>query len=93
LPHHNSREWVEFKKLLQRPWSRRLWVVQDALLSVSPYIMCGKKIVAWEDFIVWCTTKQLSGSQAWLKRGSEKSAVPPILMLTCQSIGTITNLM
>lgn len=37
-------------RLLNRPWWRRVWVLQEVALSPSPTIYCGKRTLEWRDF-------------------------------------------
>lgn len=41
--------WTATYKLLQRPYFRWLWIVQELALASSPTVFCGKKGVAWTD--------------------------------------------
>lgn len=36
--------------LLQAPWFKRLWVVQEFALSQNRFVICGTKAVSWQDF-------------------------------------------
>ena len=46
--------WVEILKLFRRGWFSRLWVIQEAVLSLNLYVKCGPAVVGWEDFTLWC---------------------------------------
>ncbi|EQB47090.1 hypothetical protein CGLO_13799 [Colletotrichum gloeosporioides Cg-14] len=35
--------------ILSRPWFQRVWVLQELILSKSPWIQCGHQRVRWED--------------------------------------------
>ncbi|KAF2972895.1 hypothetical protein GQX73_g516 [Xylaria multiplex] len=37
------------KGLLFRPWFRRIWVLQELVLSEKPWVQCGTKQVRWRD--------------------------------------------
>ncbi|KAI0107265.1 heterokaryon incompatibility protein-domain-containing protein [Nemania sp. FL0031] len=37
-------------RLLERPWFRRLWVLQEAALAKSVILHCGKRRVGWDQF-------------------------------------------
>jgi ankyrin repeat protein len=41
-----------FEDLLQRPWFRRVWIVQEVANARSAKIMCGKKLVSTRIFTV-----------------------------------------
>lgn len=38
------------QKLFARPWFRRVWVLQEALLACEVDVMCGDRKVSWEAF-------------------------------------------
>ncbi|VUC26144.1 unnamed protein product [Clonostachys rosea] len=38
----------EIRELLDRPWWRRTWVVQEAVLAKKLVIMCGEELVSWD---------------------------------------------
>ena len=49
---HKTREWRAVKLLLQQPYWRRLWVMQELTLSDEPpEIVCGRARVSWESVV------------------------------------------
>jgi hypothetical protein len=36
--------------ILTRPWFRRIWVLQELVLSKDPWIQCGTARIRWKDF-------------------------------------------
>ncbi|CAG9978008.1 unnamed protein product [Clonostachys byssicola] len=38
----------EIRELLDRPWWRRTWVVQEAVLAQKLVVMCGEEVVTWD---------------------------------------------
>ncbi|KAJ4988146.1 ankyrin and het domain protein [Stagonosporopsis vannaccii] len=40
--------WLGFIALVNRPWFRRAWVVQEITLGKSPIVVCGSKVFPWE---------------------------------------------
>jgi hypothetical protein len=43
--------WTALKRLFQRPWWGRLWVVQESLLAQKVAMNCGTKVVGIENFV------------------------------------------
>lgn len=43
--------WTALKRLFQRPWWSRLWVVQECLLAQKASMNCGKKVVGIGSFV------------------------------------------
>jgi len=41
LPPHDDDRWEAFRKFLQRPWFRRVWIIQEAVCARRLYMMCG----------------------------------------------------
>lgn len=40
-------DWAPVISLLQRPWFRRTWIIQEAVLARRAQIICGKQSVSW----------------------------------------------
>ncbi|VUC33479.1 unnamed protein product [Clonostachys rosea] len=38
----------EAREILDRPWWRRTWVIQEAVLARKLIVMCGSEVVTWE---------------------------------------------
>jgi hypothetical protein len=58
LPLHNDpnapdpEEWVAFQKLMERPWWRRIWVVQEVAAAKNDiWVGCGSYWLPWEKFL------------------------------------------
>jgi hypothetical protein len=47
-PHLSFYNWLGFMALINRPWFRRAWVVQEIALAKSATVVCGKHIFSWE---------------------------------------------
>lgn len=45
-PH--SLAWIAFGKLMERPWFRRSWVIQEAALAKRSEVMCGDQARTFE---------------------------------------------
>lgn len=43
-------EWDAFRSLMQRPWFRRRWIVQEIAHARSATVHCGRSHITWEDF-------------------------------------------
>lgn len=45
-------EWLAFQKLMERPWWRRVWVIQEvAAASGQVWVACGPYWLRWEAFL------------------------------------------
>lgn len=42
---------VHLNEVLDREWVRRAWTLQEVVLAPNPIILCGDKILHWEDLI------------------------------------------
>jgi len=49
-----SNLWAAVYRLLQRPYFRRMWVVQEIAAASLPTVWCGKRRVAWGDLHSAC---------------------------------------
>jgi Heterokaryon incompatibility protein (HET) len=36
--------------VLERPWFRRVWVLQELVVSKNPFVQCGSRSTTWDDF-------------------------------------------
>lgn len=43
LPPRDHHIWTALVKLFQRPWFRRLWIMQEAILAKGSYVLCGDR--------------------------------------------------
>lgn len=44
--------WQSFLALLRRPWTRRVWVIQEVALSSKTVVLCGNTLFDWEKLAV-----------------------------------------
>ena len=54
----NEQEVQAFGSLLARPYWRRMWIIQEIVLSADPILVCGREEVPFEQF--WMTHYLLS---------------------------------
>ncbi|KAE9365935.1 hypothetical protein N431DRAFT_278717, partial [Stipitochalara longipes BDJ] len=49
-----NRAWLAIRKLWERNWWRRAWIVQEATLSPPQRLelLCGDQSIYWDDFVV-----------------------------------------
>jgi hypothetical protein len=48
----NTDNWQALLALMQRPWFRRRWVVQEIALARKAKIYCGQDKIPWKDFAI-----------------------------------------
>jgi hypothetical protein len=48
IPPPEDESWKTFFALLQRPWFRRLWIIQEVAVSPNPMVVCGRSRVTWD---------------------------------------------
>jgi hypothetical protein len=51
--------------ILSRPWFRRVWVLQELVLSKDPWIRCGKVEIRWEKFYLLLQTSVQKRTQPY----------------------------
>jgi len=55
LPERSDGAWVALRALLNRPWFKRLWVLQEVVLSrEDPSVVCGLEDCSWYVLSVVC---------------------------------------
>ena len=55
-PNYPEVHWQAVSHLLERPWWRRIWVVQEVLMSRQSILHCGKREVDLELFVHFATS-------------------------------------
>ena len=51
LPQRTNAVWRILGGIVHRPWSRRLWVLQEIVLAEDVIVLCGSTEVSW-DYLV-----------------------------------------
>lgn len=59
LPAHalliaRSEGWEALARVFDRPWFRRVWVIQETVMAAQALVHCGNFIVAWDDLARAC---------------------------------------
>ncbi|KAH8669611.1 hypothetical protein BGZ60DRAFT_564070 [Tricladium varicosporioides] len=49
IPPPEDRAWHSIRALFSRSWFRRVWIIQEVVAAASIYVVCGKRIVKWND--------------------------------------------
>ena len=39
--------WTAILRLYNRPWFRRLWIMQEAILAKGTFVLCGNRVLSW----------------------------------------------
>ena len=50
VPHRKHSFWPAFKRLVRRPWFRRVWIVQELSLNEEVSFMLGRRFISADDF-------------------------------------------
>ncbi|MCJ1230814.1 hypothetical protein MMC12_007488 [Toensbergia leucococca] len=51
LPGWRSMEWKNLEKFLDRPWFKRIWVLQEVVVSTHAIVKCGQDSLLWEEMV------------------------------------------
>ncbi|KAF7534136.1 hypothetical protein G7054_g6470 [Neopestalotiopsis clavispora] len=73
LPGQDSAQWRDLMNLLGRQWFSRLWIIQEVILSRSPWVLCGDHHVHWSVIENGCHQLQTSGISNWLQQNLSAS--------------------
>ncbi len=49
--HRRMARGLQLDELFAREWIQRAWTFQELVLSSNPVVLCGDKMVEWEDWI------------------------------------------
>lgn len=60
--------WQALCKLLHRPWFKRRWIIQEAVLARAPVVLCGNRTIPW------CNLSQVS--ELLLRESKSGSFIP-----------------
>ncbi|GJC81529.1 heterokaryon incompatibility protein 6, OR allele [Colletotrichum liriopes] len=58
------------RDLLAKPWFKRVWVLQELVLSKDPWVQCGNRRVRWNDFCRYFLGNAVGNSRG-LRDGDE----------------------
>ncbi|KAH8893672.1 HET-domain-containing protein [Thozetella sp. PMI_491] len=61
LPSISSNSWADVWNLLSRPWFRRLWVIQETVLSRHLWLAAGDAICSWDTVTAACLSLETCG--------------------------------
>ncbi|KAH8895997.1 hypothetical protein GQ53DRAFT_743913 [Thozetella sp. PMI_491] len=50
----HASPWLAMRRFLQRPYWKRIWIIQEAVLATRLYILCGTKSLSWDDLSLVC---------------------------------------
>jgi hypothetical protein len=59
--------------LLERPWFRRAWTFQEAVMARHAKIQCGSRVVDWD--VLYNACQYILSSALWIERGPERLGV------------------
>lgn len=51
--------------LLERPWLRRMWVHQEAAFCADTHVLCGVRMIHWDQLFALCWLFQKKSSLSW----------------------------
>ena len=51
LPKWNHGDWDALGGILRRPWFRRIWVVQEVVMSRKATVVCGEDELSWSQLV------------------------------------------
>ncbi|KAK5989047.1 Heterokaryon incompatibility 6-like protein [Cladobotryum mycophilum] len=66
LPAAGSGIWAELWDLLSRPWFRRVWIVQELIVSRDVWVACGDSTMRWDLLSCACNNMVQAGVSSWL---------------------------
>ena len=79
LPGWKSKEWKALQTFLGRLWFKRMWVIQEVIVSSRAVVMCGQESLLWEEMAEAIRRVEFTGpspksnvtfSQRWLSGDS-----------------------
>ena len=92
----DPREWVAFQRLMERPWFRRMWVVQElAAAGDRALIGCGTKWIPWNPFVMAAMAISESKALPFLHRlrrlGADAELISGLAAICYRADGRLNN--
>ncbi|KAJ4259728.1 hypothetical protein NW762_007659 [Fusarium torreyae] len=82
--HHYVEDLVCLRKLLERPWFRRLWVLQEVAYGRKVILVAGNQAVSWDLFAR--SVQRLYRSGWILDKSSEKAQIGAAAVIEMENI-------
>ncbi|MCJ1389392.1 hypothetical protein MMC18_002249 [Xylographa bjoerkii] len=61
LPGWKSKDWQALIHFLKRPWFKRVWVMQEVVVSSHAMVVCGSESILWDDLVKVVKCVEYSG--------------------------------
>lgn len=93
--HYDAPSWIALAKLLERPWFRRVWVMQEVVAAKQAVLVCGQGIpIGWDELTKFIEHLHFWGELRLLDiRSSTDSSQRPCLPRGIAAISRINSLM
>ncbi|KAH8589922.1 heterokaryon incompatibility protein-domain-containing protein, partial [Bisporella sp. PMI_857] len=64
-------ERAALESIFSRPWFKRVWVLQELVLSLDPWLQCGTSLARWHDFREYISSTGLAQGMEGARVASE----------------------
>ncbi|KAF2140908.1 uncharacterized protein K452DRAFT_319202 [Aplosporella prunicola CBS 121167] len=71
--------------ILYKPWFRRIWVIQEVVLSKAAMVICGEACISWDCFVMWANRHRSLALPGVLSYGSGFSPTKKTLLHQLQA--------
>ena len=85
LPHFPSNEWAALAKIFESPYFRRIWVVQEVVVSSNAIVRCGQLTTRW-DYVEYVARSLLSTGWVRALKQIYGSGVTPNFVQTISDV-------
>ena len=51
MPSREEETWTAIGEFFDRPWFRRVWIIQEAVAAQTLQVVCGKWVINWNDLL------------------------------------------
>ncbi|PMD31539.1 hypothetical protein L207DRAFT_572752 [Hyaloscypha variabilis F] len=82
----NTVIWRNLWNLLSRPWFKRLWIIQEVMLSRNLWVTCGDSLITWDNLSNSCIHFSACGISQWLQQHFLDSSSTSGRVDICKSI-------
>ncbi|KAL8795804.1 MAG: hypothetical protein Q9182_007478 [Xanthomendoza sp. 2 TL-2023] len=63
--------WTAIVKLYNRPWFRRLWIMQEVILAQGIFVLCGNRVLSWAAIVDFANAISVVYAAVLLQHGQQ----------------------
>jgi hypothetical protein len=81
LPKASESIWQDLKLFFENPYFKRLWIIQEIILSLDIWIAWGNATISWKEFELACTNIVENGFSQWIGMATNGKSIYDLSIL------------